>query len=136
MVIWLLDPLALRQRNQWNRMSMAFNALGRILLVSSACAVELSVWMGVCGCGCPNSSNVRRIDTAVLALMNSVPSSASAADDITVLIICEMFNTAPLLMGISSMPAIDMWPPAWLRAFGSDKYDASLWMGSFMSLAW
>ncbi len=117
-------------------MSMAFNALGRILLVSSTWAVALLVWMGVRGCGCPNSSNVHCIDTAVFALMNSAPSLASAANDITALIICEMFNTAPLLMGISSMPAINMWPQAWLQAFGSDKYDASLWMASFMSLAW
>ncbi len=84
--------------------------------MSSACAVELSVWMGVCSCGCPNSSNMRCIDTAVLALMNSAPSSASVVDDITVLIICKMFNTAPLLMWISSVLAINMWPPAWLRA--------------------
>ena len=103
-------------------MSMTFNAFGRILLVSiSACAVELLVWMGVRGCGCPNSSSVRRIDTAVLALMNSAPSSASAADDITALIICEIFNTAPLLMGMSSFPAMNMWPPALLRALGSDR---------------
>ncbi len=100
---------------------MAFSALGRILLVSSACVVELLVWMGVCVCGCPNFSSVRRMDTAVLALMNSAPSSASAADDITALIISEMFNTAPLLMGISSVPAINMWPPALLQAFGSNR---------------
>ena len=100
---------------------MAFNALGRILLVSSACAVELSVWMGVRGCGCPISSSVCRIDTAVLASMNSAPNSASAADDITAFIICEIFYTAPLLMGISSEPAMNMWPPALLRAFGSER---------------
>ena len=116
-------------------MSMAFNAFGRILLVSSACAVELSVWMGVLGCVCPNSSSVCRMDTAVLALMNNAPSSASAADDITALIICEMFNTAPLLMGISSLPAMNMWPPALLRALGSERYEASLWIASFISLA-
>ncbi len=87
---------------------MAFNALGRILSVSSACAVELSVWMGVCGCGWPISSSVCRIDTAILALMNSAPNSASAADDITAFIICEIFNIAPLLIGISSGPAMNM----------------------------
>jgi hypothetical protein len=48
------------------------------------------------------------MDTAVLALMNSAPNSASAADDITAFIICEIFNTAPLLMGISSEPAMNM----------------------------
>ena len=66
---------------------MAFSALGSILLVSSVCVVKLLVWMGVRGCGCPNSPSVRCMDTAVLALMNSAPSSASAADDITALII-------------------------------------------------
>jgi hypothetical protein len=61
------------------------------------------------------------MDTAVLALMNSALSSASVADDITALIICKMFNTAPLLMEISSVPAINMWLPALLQAFGSDR---------------
>ena len=102
-------------------MSMAFNAFGRILLVSSACAVELSVWMGVRGCECPNSSSVHRMDTAVLALMNSAPNSASAADDITAFMICEIFSSAPLLMGISSESAMNMWPPALLRAFNSKR---------------
>ena len=76
--------------------------------MSSVCAVELSVWMGVRGCGCPISSSVCRIDTAVLALMNSAPNSASAANDITAFIICEIFNTAPLLIGISSEQAMNM----------------------------
>ena len=89
--------------------------------MSSACAVALSVWMGVRGCGCPISSSVCRIDTAVLALMNSAPNSASAADDITAFIICKIFNTAPLLMGISSEPAMNIWPPALLRALGSER---------------
>ena len=89
--------------------------------MSSACVVELSVWMGVRGCGCPISLIVCRIDTAVLVLMNSAPNSASAADDITAFIICKIFNIAPLLMGISSEPAMNMWPPALLGAFGSER---------------
>jgi hypothetical protein len=43
------------------------------------------------------------------------------ADDITAFMICEIFNTAPLLMGISSKPAMDMWPMALLQAFGSER---------------
>ncbi len=81
-------------------MSVAFNALGRILLVSSAWAVELSVWMGVRVCGCPISSNVCLIETALLVLMNNALSLAFAAGDITALITCEILSTAPLLMGI------------------------------------
>jgi hypothetical protein len=51
--------------------------------------------------------------------MNNAPSSASAADDMTDLIICDMLRTAPLFIGISSSPP--MWSPAWLRALDSDK---------------
>ena len=102
-------------------MSMAFSAFGRILLVNSACAVELSVCIGVCVWGWPDSSSVVRMDTAVFVLMNNAPSSASAADDMTDLIICDMLRTAPLFIGISSSPAMNMWPPARLRALGSDK---------------
>jgi hypothetical protein len=115
-----IDIGPVRHDSQLNHISMAFNALGRILLVSSAW-VELSVWMGVRGCGCSISSSVCRMDMAVLALMNSAPNSASAADDITAIIICEIYNTPPLLMGISSKPAMNMWPPALLRAFGSER---------------
>ncbi len=102
-------------------MSMAFSALGRILLVSSACVVKLSIWMGVHDCECPISLSVLCMDTAILALMNSAPSLASAANDITALIICKIFNTAPLFMGISSMPAMNIWPLALLQDFGSER---------------
>ncbi len=109
-------------------MSMAFNALGMILFVSCAFAVELSVCIGVSGWGWPSSASVCRIETAIFALMNSAPNSASAADDMTALIIWEILSTAPLLRGMFSFPAMNMWPPARLRALGSDKYEASLWM--------
>ena len=100
---------------------MALSAFGRILLVSRACALELFVWMGVCICGWPSSLSVLCIDTAVLVYMNSTLSMASAADDITALIICNMLSTAPLLVGILSCPAMNMCPPAWLQAFSSDR---------------
>ena len=85
-------------------MSIDFNAFGMILFVSSACAVELSVCIGVRGCGCPCSSSVCCIDTAIFVLMNSSPSSASAADDMTAFIICNMLRTAPLLVGMLPAP--------------------------------
>ncbi len=94
---------------------MAFNALGRVLLVSSAWAVKVLVWLGVPICKCPISLSVHRIETAVLALMNNAPSLASAADDITALIICKIMSTAPLLMGMSSVPAMNMWPGPWVQ---------------------
>jgi len=116
-------------------MPMALSAFGKILLVSSACAVALLVCIGVQGCGCPSSMSIFRIETAVFALMNRAPSSASAEDDMMARIICEMLRTAPLLMGILSFPAMNMWPPAWLRDLGSDRYDWLLWIARTMSLA-
>ena len=105
-------------------MFMAFNALGMILLVSNAWAVKLLGCMGVGVCGCPISSRVHCMETAVLASMNNASSLASAADDITALIRCNVLSTAPLFMGMSSLPAMNMWPLALLRALGSDRYNA------------
>ncbi len=76
-----------------------------------------------------------RIDTAFFAFINNAPSSASAADDMTSRMICEMLRKAPLFVGMSSFDDMNMCPPARLRALGLDKYDASLWMASTMSLA-
>ena len=72
------------------------------------CAVELSVCMGVRVWGWPNSSSVVRMETVVFVLMNNVPSSASVADDMTDLIICNILRTALLFIGISSSPAKNM----------------------------
>ncbi len=93
---------------------MAFKALGKILLVSSARAVKLSFCMGVKNCGCHIFLQMSCMETAILVLMNIAPSLASAANDITALIIWDMFSTAPLMMGTSSVPAMNMWPPALL----------------------
>ncbi len=60
---------------------MAFSAFGNILLVSSACVVALLICIGVCGCGWPSFASIWCIETAVFTLMNRVPSSASATDD-------------------------------------------------------
>ncbi len=114
---------------------MAFSAFGNILLVSSACTVALLVCIGVLGCGWPSSTSVWRIETAVFALMNRAPSSASAVDDMTAQIICKILRTAPLLKGMSSFLAMNMCPPVQLKDFGSDKYDVSLWIAKTMSLA-
>jgi hypothetical protein len=53
----------------------------------------------------------------------------------TAWIICEMLRTAPLLMGISSFPAMNMWPLARLQDLGSERYDASLRIARTISLA-
>ena len=58
--------------------------------------VLLSVWMSVRGCGWSSSSSVFHMGTSVLALKNSAPSYASAADDIALLMIIDRLRTAPL----------------------------------------
>ena len=80
-------------------MSIALVCFGWIVLVTTPNAVELSIWIGVLGWGCPISSNKTRMGTASLALIYNAPSSASAAEDITASIIVDRFRTAPLLGG-------------------------------------
>ena len=68
-------------------MSMALVCLGitRKLIILSA--VELSVCMGVGGCGWSISSRIFCISTPFRAFMYKEPSWASDADDMTALII-------------------------------------------------
>ena len=80
-------------------MSIALVLFGWILLDTTPIAVLLPVCIGVLGCLCPNSSKVFLMGTASLALKYIPPSSASAADDITALIIFATVCTAPLLGG-------------------------------------
>jgi len=91
---------------------------------SSACALELSVCIGVRGCGCPGSLSVCCIDTAIFTLMKNAPSSASAADNMTAFIIWNMLRTIPLLVGMLPQFSRNICPPALLLAFASNKYDA------------
>ena len=102
-------------------MSIDFVAFAIILLLMSPYAVELSVWIGVRGWGCPISRRVILVGTAVFALRKSAPNSALAADDITVRMICEMLSTAPLLGGFSLLFERKWWPPARLLALFSER---------------
>jgi hypothetical protein len=63
-----------------NLISIDFNAFGRILFAISECAVELSVCIGVGGCGWPISSSAWRIGIAALTFVNNPAISASAAE--------------------------------------------------------
>ena len=66
-------------------------------------AVELSVCIDVGGCRCPISVSMFLRWTASFALMKIPPSSASAAEDKTALIICDMLRMAPLFGGMSAL---------------------------------
>ena len=109
-------------------------ALFIVLLFSTPCAVEFSVCGVVFGWACPISKSVVRIvNAAFFALMNSSPNSASAADDITALITCEMFNTAPILRGMSLLLSMKKFPPALLIALNSERYDVLLCIARIVS---
>jgi hypothetical protein len=58
---------------------------------------------------------------ASLQLMYRALISASAADDMTALMICEIVRIAPLLLGIVSSFDMKKCPPALLRALVSER---------------
>ena len=93
-------------------MSISFVRFGAMLFDMNAWDAELSVCIGVLVCGCPISSNVFRAGTVSLALIYIDPISASAADDITDLMIWAMLSTAPLFIGSSVLFERKKWPPA------------------------
>ena len=107
-----------------------------MLLVTTPCAVVLYVCIGVGGSVCTISSSARSAGVSSLKLMKSAPSSASAADDMTTLMILAIVNTDPLLGGNSVLFDIKKCSPDLLMDFVSDKYEALLWLARTMSLAW
>ncbi len=80
---------------------MALSAFVNILLVSSACAIALLVCIGVHDCGLPSSASVWHTKkTAVSALMNRAPNSASTADEMTARIICKILTIYDQAKGV------------------------------------
>ncbi len=101
-------------------MSINFNFF-IMLLFTTQSAVVLSVCIGVGGCLCPRNSRACWAGMASLQLMQSAPISASAVDDMTALMICEILRMAPLLLGIASSFDMKKCPPALLCALVSNK---------------
>ena len=63
-------------------------------------AVLLSVWTGVGGCGWPSWRSALRSGSESWQLMKMAPISASAAEDMTFLIIEEIVWIGPLEKGV------------------------------------
>ena len=84
-------------------MSIGLVLFGCTLLLTTPFAVELSVCIREGGCGCLISSKIFLMCTASLALMNSAPNSASAAEDIAFLIIGATLWMLPMLGGTSAL---------------------------------
>ena len=96
---------------------MEFSSLLTMLLVTTPCAVVLSVCIGVSGCVCLIYSSDWCYGMASLQLMKSSPSSVSDADDMTALMILAIVNTAPLLGGNAVFFYINKCPLAQLMDF-------------------
>ena len=73
-----------------------------MVLFTNIAAVELSVWIGDGGCFQPISINVWRMCTIYLAIMYSAPSSASAYEGITNMIIWAIMRISRFHLGVGS----------------------------------
>ncbi len=63
-----------------------------------------------------------------------MPSLASAAEDMTDLMIWDVLRMAPLFGDVSVLLERKKCLPAWLHDFGFLRYEALLWMLSIMLL--
>ena len=112
-----------------------FDRLLKMLLFTTPREVVLSVCMGVGGCFCPISSRKFRAGIVSQQLTKSAQSSASAAEDITALIIFDMVRTAMLLGVFSDLSVMKKCPPDLLWEPDSEGYEASLCPDRTISLA-
>eukprot|EP00957_Ditylum_brightwellii_P023330 1761647-Ditylum_brightwellii.AAC.1 len=89
--------------------------------------------MGVGGCRCPISSSTMHNPSPFVALVYKAAISASELEAIKFQITLHIKCTSPLsrmcsmggLVGSYGLEESKKWPPALLRAHGSDMYDAS-----------
>ena len=84
-------------------MSIDLSCLLAMLLVTTPSEVVLSVCIVVGGCLWPIVSNALRAGIASLQLMKRDPNSASAAEEMTAFMICEMVRTDPLFGGTAEL---------------------------------
>ena len=80
-------------------MSIDFVFRGIMIALDNPTAVDLSHWMVDLGCGHPISVRDWRSGTMALAQTKRPASSASAAEDMTFLMIYETMRTGPLYVG-------------------------------------
>ena len=82
--------------------------MGKIVLLTTPAAAELSVWMGEFGWGHLISSSVFLFDTISWSAIKSAPSSASEAEDMNFFIIWTRVRTGPFHFGMGSFSDIKM----------------------------
>ncbi len=96
-------------------MSIILDCFGTMVLFVTPTAVELSVWIGLYGCGHPMSMRVCRWGTILRVAIKSAASSASAAEAMTNLIMVAIIRTAPLKRGVGSSSKRKICVPALLQ---------------------
>ena len=106
-----------------------------MFLLTTPAAVELSAWTGDVGCFQTISNNVWRMGTISLAVMYSAPSSASAAEDMTNLMIWEIVRIGPFHSGFGSYSDKNIWAPERLRAVDLLLDSVSEWAARIISMA-
>ena len=116
-------------------MYIDFVLRGMMLSLDTPTAVELSHWMGDLGCGHPISVRDWRSGTIALAQMRRPTSSASAADDMTFLMIYATVRTRPLYVGARRFYESIMCAPVRLRSLVPLRYAASECSARTMPLA-
>ena len=72
--------------------------------------------MGFLGCGHPILMRACRSGNIYLAMVKKPDSSASEANEMTLLMICAMVRTGPLWRGIGTSSESTMWAPERMRA--------------------
>jgi hypothetical protein len=96
-------------------MSIILDCFGTVVLFVTPTAVELSVWIGLCGCGHPMSIRVCWWGTISRLAIKSAASSASAAEAMINMIMVPIVRTAPLKHGYGSSSKRKMCAPALLQ---------------------
>jgi hypothetical protein len=96
-------------------MSINLDRLRTMVLFVTPTTVELSVWIGLCGCGHPMSMRVCRWGTILRAAIKSAASSASAAEVMTNLVMITIVRTTPLKRGDGSSSERMISAPALLQ---------------------
>jgi hypothetical protein len=83
-------------------MSIILDRFGKIVLFGTPTAVELSVWIGLCGCGHLMSMRVCQWGTILWAAIKIAASSGLADKAMTHLMMVASIRTAPLKHGVGS----------------------------------
>jgi hypothetical protein len=96
-------------------MPIILDCFGTMVLFVTPTAVELSVWIGLHGCGHPISMSVCWWGTILWATIKSAASSASAAGAMTNLIMVAIVRTMPLKHGDGLSYKRKMCAPALLQ---------------------